>query len=84
MDLEQGKPVPGWCFKYVDTKYKMWSARQLDLMGELFDQGKIPIQNPTPEDIKFLKEQLNEGPLINPDCEKCGIVWYHCKCEKDE
>lgn len=82
MRLEQGKPVPGWCFEYVDRTYKMSTGKQLDLMGELFDQGSIPIKDPTLEDIKFLKEQLNEGPLINKDCEQCGVVWYHCECEK--
>lgn len=82
LSLKPGKPVPGWCFQYVDQKYSMGIGAQLDLMGELFDQGNIPIKDPTLKDIKFLKEQLNEGPLINPDCEICGLVWYHCKCEK--
>ena len=83
MDLKSGKPVPGWCFQYVDQKYSMSVKAQLNLIGELFDQVKIPIKDPTLKDIKFLKEQLNEGPLINSDCEKCGIVWYHCKCEEE-
>lgn len=65
---------------YADEKY--WEPRHLYELSDETVQGKIPIKDPTPENIKFLKEQLNEGPLINKDCEICGVVWYHCQCEK--